>query len=134
MLEEVAEKDYHLDLKDVKFTFYRSTGAGGQHRNKTDSACRATHIPTGIVARAENDRSQHVNKEVALAALRSKLSSSEASAKREQRNQTRREHQGSGMRGDKIRTIRVQDNTVTCHRTNKKYKVKQYLKGDLSWF
>ncbi len=133
VLDEVSEKEYQLDLSDVSFSFYRASGAGGQHRNKTDSACRAIHTPSGIVVRAENARSQHVNKATAIEALRAKLSSSAKEAAQNERSSDRKGQVGTGMRADKIRTIRMQDNIVTCHRTNNKHKTKAYLKGDLSW-
>jgi len=133
VLPEVERPELRLDMRDVRLDYYRATGAGGQHRNKTDSACRATHVPSGTVARAENSRSQHQNRERALAALATKLKETEAQAVSGARKQQRKAQVGSGMRGDKIRTTRLQDDQVTDHRADRKYRAKSYLRGDLDW-
>lgn len=122
-----------LDPKDLRIDTYRGSGAGGQHRNKTDSCVRITHIPTGMVACGESNRSQALNKEDALAVLQAKLTYVKEQANRKERDATRKEHVGVGARGDKVRSIRYQDGIVTCERTGKKHRLKDYLKGDLSW-
>lgn len=130
----VPEKpEVRLNMKEVRLDTYRATGAGGQHKNKTDSAVRATHVPTGLVARSESERSQRVNREQALAALAAKLQQTAAQAATGAREATRRAQLGSGMRGDKIRTCREQDDQVTDHRSGRRTKLKSYLKGDLDW-
>ena len=133
VLDEESTVEINLDMKDVRIDFYRSSGSGGQHRNKTDSACRVTHIPSGIVARAENERQQCQNKANALAALKERLlerASEEASGDRKTK---RKKQVGTGQRADKVRTTRLQDNMVTDHISGKKHSAKKYLKGDLSW-
>lgn len=120
-------------MRDVRVDTYVGSGSGGQHRNKTASCVRCTHDPTGIVTRSESERSQHVNRANALAALAAKLAqrrSQEASAGR---SSTRKAQVGSGMRGDKVRTVRTQDGVVTDHRSGRKTRLKEYLRGDLSW-
>jgi len=131
VLPEPSQKEQRIESCDLEWTFYRSSGAGGQHRNKTDSAARVKHLPTGIVARAENDKSQHINKENALVALRAKLWSVQREKSLNKRNSKRREQVGSGMRGDKIRTVSVFNDVVHDHIANKKIPYKRYIKGHL---
>jgi len=133
VLPEPKRVEATLNMAEIRIDTYRGSGAGGQHRNKTDSAVRATHLPTGLVACSESERSQRVNKEQALAALAARLAQARAEAARGARAAQRREQVGSGMRSDKIRTIRLQDDTLTCHHSGKKYSVKAYLKGELPW-
>lgn len=122
-----------LNIKDVRIDSYIATGPGGQHRNKTASAVRATHLPTGIVARSESERSQHINKEYALAALTAKIQDKNRREANESRVAERKNQVGLGMRGCKVRSIRMQDDVLTCHRDGRKYSVKRYLKGELPW-
>lgn len=98
VLPEPVATDVRFDIKDLRIDYYRATGAGGQHRNKTDSACRVTHVPTGTVTRSENSRSQHTNREQALAALGAKLQETAAQAARGVRKARRKAQVGSGTR------------------------------------
>jgi peptide chain release factor 1 len=133
VLSEEQSARVEIDQRDLEFTFYRATGAGGQHRNKTDSACRVVHLPTGTSARSENSRSQHQNKAKVLEALQEKLQEIVSGAARTVRRETRKGQVGSGQRGDKRRTIRTQDGSVTDHVLGRQGKVKAYLKGNLDW-
>jgi peptide chain release factor 1 len=133
VLPEPERAEFTLIMGDVRIDCYVGSGSGGQHRNKTASCVRATHEPTGTVARSESERSQHVNRGLALSALAAKLAqrrSQEASAGLKSQ---RRQQVGSGMRGDKVRTVRTQDGVVTDHRAGRKTRLKEYLRGDLSW-
>ncbi len=115
----------------VAFKFCRGSGAGGQHRNTTDSAVIATHKPTGLSVRCEGERSQHRNKELALQLLSAKLSQAASLASQDSRNAKRKAQVGSGMRGDKRRTVALQRGTVVDHVLKKKMRSKEYLKGNL---
>jgi peptide chain release factor 1 len=131
VLPEATEAQVKLDMRDVDIRTCRGSGAGGQHRNKTESAIQATHKPTGIQVRCENERSQHQNREEALRILRTRLLQHEREAVKNDRDHDRRTQVGSGMRGDKIRTIAVQRDQVTDHRTGRQITVKAFLRGDL---
>lgn len=133
VLPEQEQAESVLDMSEVRIDTYRSTGAGGQHRNKTDSAVRATHEPTGLVARSESERSQHVNRAQALAALAAKLAQKRSEEASAGRGKDRRLQLGTGQRGDKVRTIRTQDGVVTDHRSGRRCRLKEYLRGDLEW-
>lgn len=126
-------KDVNINIKesDLDWKFSRGTGPGGQHKNKTDTAVQLTHKPTGIIARCDG-RSQSTNKEVALMILAARLRKRAVSQKHNITNDIRKKQVGSGMRGDKIRTIRVRDNKVVDHKTGKKTTYTKYAKGDFS--
>jgi peptide chain release factor 1 len=132
-LSEQEQVSTTLDMKEVSIDIYRAPGAGGQHKNKVETAVRARHIPTGIVARSESERSQGQNKAIALEMLAARVAKEKRDAVTHERAQERRQQVGSGERGDKIRTIRTQDGIVTCERTGKKHRLKDYLRGDLEW-
>lgn len=131
VLEEPTEAQFKLDLRDVEIRTCRGSGAGGQHRNKTESAIQATHVPSGVTVRCENERSQHQNRDEAFRVLRARLLQHERTAAKNARDQNRRTQVGTGMRGDKIRTIAVQRDQVTDHRTNRQTTVKKFLRGEL---
>jgi len=114
---------------DLDWTACRASGKGGQHLQKTDSAVQLTHLPTGVQVRSQGGRSQHGNKRDALDKLRSRLTADARAAASESRASTRREQVGSGMRGDKRRTIRVQDDSVVDHETGRAWRLRDYLRG-----
>jgi peptide chain release factor 1 len=116
VLPEVEDVDVELDMKDVKKDTYRSSGAGGQHVNKTESAVRLTHIPTGIVVECQDGRSQHKNYDKALQVLRSRLYEKELKKQQEELAGARKSLVGSADRSDKIRTYNYPQGRVTDHR------------------
>lgn len=120
---------FELREADVHITRTRGTGPGGQHRNKVESCVIATHRPTGISARADM-RSQHRSLEVAMQVLSARVMEHVTSAARRDREAHRRGQVGAGMRGDKIRTYRSQDDRVTDHRTNRTFRLAAWLRGD----
>jgi peptide chain release factor 1 len=119
---------------DLKIEWYSGTGAGGQHRNKHQNSCRITHIPSGLVATAQT-RSRQNSYNLAIQNIKETL---DTSAKRQYNSHiasTRKVQVGTGMRGDKIRTYRFQDDRVQDHLTNKTASTKKVLQGnfDLLW-
>lgn len=131
VLREPTEVEVRLDPKDLDIRTCRGSGAGGQHRNRTESAVQVTHTPTGIQVRCESERSQHQNKETALGVLRARLLEAKQHSSARARDNKRRNQVGSGMRGDKIRTVAVHRDQVTDHQTGKQIAVKDYLRGNL---
>ncbi len=129
VLDQEPDKSFKLDEKDVEIKTSRGSGPGGQHRNKTDSCVTATHKPSGVSVRIDM-KSQHQSKEMALKILASKISKSEAKAERNSREKIRKDQVGSGMRGDKIRTYRTQDDSIQDHVTGKTWKLKKWMRGD----
>jgi peptide chain release factor 1 len=115
-LDEVA--DVALNPADLRIDTYRSSGAGGQHVNKTDSAIRITHLPTGIVVESQDERSQHKNRSRAMSLLRAKLLETEQRKQTAQQAQERRLQVGSGDRSERIRTYNYPQGRVTDHRIN----------------
>lgn len=116
VLPEVDDIDVNLDMKDVRKDTYRSSGAGGQHVNKTESAVRLTHIPTGIVVECQDGRSQHKNFDKALSVLRSRMYEVEKSKQDAEHASKRKSLVGSADRSDKIRTYNYPQGRVTDHR------------------
>lgn len=116
IMPEVDDVDVELDMKDVKKDTYRSSGAGGQHVNKTESAVRLTHIPTGIVVECQDGRSQHKNYDKALTVLRSRLYEQELKKQQDEIAGHRKSLVGSADRSDKIRTYNYPQGRVTDHR------------------
>lgn len=115
---------------DLDWVFKRGTGPGGQHKNKTESAVVLKHKPTGIVAQCQSERSQHANKASALAVLRARVWEQQRAGAHGTLAANRRAQVGSGQRGDKRRTIRVQDGQVHDHLTGRRWKLDKYLSGD----
>lgn len=131
VLPEKDLKNFSLKEEDLKWSFARGSGKGGQHKNKTDTCVRLTHLPTKISVRIDG-RSQSSNKEEALKILTARVSLEQRKAAYQAREKERKSQVGSGQRGDKVRTIRVQDGIVTNHLTNKKTSFKKYRAGNFS--
>lgn len=116
VMPEAEEVDFELNPSDLRIDTYRASGAGGQHINKTDSAVRITHIPTGTVTTSQDGRSQHDNKDKAMRAMRTKLYEMKLREQEEALGSERRSKIGSGDRSEKIRTYNYPQNRVTDHR------------------
>ncbi len=129
VLSEPTVVELQLSDRDLEYKTTRGSGAGGQKRNVTASAVQLRHKPSGIAVRVESERSQHLNRQAALALLRAKLWERERGHLAGQRADERRRQLGSGMRGDKRRTIRVQAGTVTDHVTGRRWRFKDYARG-----
>ena len=130
VLPEVSETEVVIDEKDLSWSYCRGSGAGGQHRNVTDSAVILRHIPTGISIRCEAERRQDSNKRKALELLRAKIWNKAHQEKISSRDSARREQRGAGCRGDKRRTISIPRNSVVDHKTGKTWTFKRYAKGE----
>jgi peptide chain release factor 1 len=130
VLEVLPERSYQLKEADLELFTTKDSGPGGQHRNKTESCVIIRHKPTGIEAKAAS-KSQHDNRRTARAVLEARVAEFYRSREAAQRYHERREQRGSGMRGDKVRTYRMQDEIVTDHRTEKKCKLRDILAGKL---
>lgn len=132
VLPEVEDVEVEINNNDLRIDTYRASGAGGQHVNKTSSAIRITHIPTGIVIACQNERSQLQNKETAMKMLRSKLYEIEQEKQENELATTRRLQVGSGARSEKIRTYNYPQSRVTDHRINYTiYQLESFLNGNM---
>ncbi len=132
VLPEAQDVDVNLDEKDLKIDTCRASGAGGQHINKTESAIRVTHIPTGIVVYCQDQRSQVQNKETALAILKTKLYDKYKTEQDEKYAENRRTQIGSGDRSERIRTYNYPQGRLTDHRINfTVYALTEFLNGDM---
>ncbi len=132
VLPEMEEIDVKIDPKDLKIETFRASGHGGQHVNKTESAVRITHIPTGIVVSIQTERSQHQNREMAMRILKARLHQLEVEKKRKEIDYMRKSQIGSGERSEKVRTYNFPQNRVTDHRINyTTYRLEEILEGDL---
>ena len=121
-----------INPADLKVDTYRSSGAGGQHVNKTDSAIRITHIPSGLVVECQEERSQHKNRARAMSLLSSRLLDMEQSKQQKEQAETRRNLVGTGDRSERIRTYNFPQSRLTDHRINLTlYKLDQIMQGDL---
>ena len=128
ILNELPQIKVNILEKDLEWTTCRSSGAGGQHVNKTSSAVQLKHIPSGISVRVES-RSQHQNKQEALSLIKMRLAALEKDKVFSARTTDRKKQAGSGQRGDKIRTIRIQDGIVTDHKTGRRLQYRDYAKA-----
>ncbi len=131
VLEEPAPAEVRVHPRDIDERFVRGSGAGGQHRNKTSTAVALLHRPSGIRVRVDGGRSQHLNRQTALDILRARLLQRQREQHTGAINRRRRDQVGSGMRGDKVRTIQVRNGKVRDHRTGKRTSVRRYLRGHL---
>jgi len=132
VLPEMGEVDIEIDPKDVKIETFKASGHGGQYINKTESAVRITHIPTGIVVSIQTERSQHQNREIAMRILRARLHQLELEKRKKSIDGMRRNQIGSGERSEKVRTYNFPQSRVTDHRINfTTYRLKEIMDGDL---
>lgn len=132
LLEPDEDADIKVEEKDLRIDTYRSSGAGGQHVNTTDSAVRLTHIPSGIVVYCQEERSQHKNKDKALRLLKAKLAEEEQRKKQQAMASNRAAQVGSGDRSERIRTYNFPQNRVTDHRIELTlYSLDQVMEGGL---
>ena len=134
VMPEAEEVEFSIDPKDLQIDTFRSSGAGGQHVNKTESAIRITHLPTGTVVECQDERSQHKNRDRAMKILRTKLYEAEQEKQNAAIAQTRRSQVGTGDRSGKIRTYNFPQNRVTDHRLtgeNKNFNIAAVINGDL---
>ena len=134
VLPEIEDVDFKLDMNDLKIDTYRSSGAGGQHVNKTESAIRITHLPTGTVVECQDERSQYKNKDRAMQILRSKLYEAEQAKQAAAVAAERKSQIGSGDRSERVRTYNFPQNRVTDHRLtgdNKNFNIAAIMNGNL---
>ncbi len=132
IMPEAEEVDIDLNMTDVKRDTFRASGAGGQHVNKTESAIRLTHLPSGIVVECQDGRSQHKNLEKAISVLRSRLYQQELDKKNEERAAHRKSLVSTGDRSAKIRTYNYPQGRITDHRIGKTiYNLAAFMNGDI---
>lgn len=132
VLPEAEEVDFYLDPNDLRIDTFRSSGAGGQHINKTSSAIRITHIPTNTVVECQDERSQHKNKDKALRVLRARLYEAEVEKQQSAIAADRKSQVGTGDRSERIRTYNFPENRVSDHRIKLTlYKLDQFLNGSM---
>ena len=132
MPEPDEAEEVQINPAELRIDTFRASGAGGQHVNKTDSAIRITHLPTGIVAECQDDRSQHRNKAKAMAVLVARLRDKERNEREAKEAATRKSLVGSGDRSDRIRTYNFPQGRLTDHRINLTlYKLGMVMDGDL---
>ena len=132
MPEVTSIEEVNINMNDVRVDTFRASGAGGQHVNKTDSAVRVTHIPTGTVVECQDGRSQHKNKAQALSVLASRILDYQQQEQQKEQASQRKELVGSGDRSQRIRTYNYPQGRVTDHRINLTlYKLGEVMEGDL---
>ncbi|MBD3609031.1 MAG: peptide chain release factor 1 [Gammaproteobacteria bacterium] len=133
IMPEIDEvQGFDINPSDLKVDTFRASGAGGQHVNKTDSAIRITHLPTGVVVECQEERSQHKNRAKAMSLLQSRLLAAEQEKQQAEQAETRKLQVGSGDRSERIRTYNYPQGRMTDHRINLTlYKLDQIMEGDL---
>ena len=132
VLPEAEDVEVEINPNDLQIDTYRSGGAGGQHVNKTESAIRITHLPTGLVVQCQDERSQHKNKEKAMRVLKSRLLELYQNEAAAAEATSRRSQVGSGDRSERIRTYNFPQNRVTDHRIGLTlYKLEAFMDGDM---
>jgi peptide chain release factor 1 len=135
VLPEAEEVDVQINEGDLRIDIYRASGAGGQHVNKTDSAVRITHLPTGIVVAMQEERSQHKNKAKAMKILRSRMYEAQRASLHATRSADRKSQVGTGDRSERIRTYNFPQGRVSDHRINLTfYKIDRVMQGDFDEF
>ncbi len=135
VLPEIEDIDVEIDDKDLQIDTYRASGAGGQHINKTESAIRITHLPTGMVVNCQDERSQIKNKERAMSILRSKLYDFYKQQRDSEYKENRKSQVGTGDRSERVRTYNYPQGRVTDHRVNvTSYNLDGVLNGDIEQF
>ena len=133
ILPEAKEVDIDIRPDDLRIDVYRASGAGGQHVNKTESAVRITHIPTGTVVQCQDQASQHKNKAQAMKVLQARILAKEQETAHSERAEARKDMVGSGDRSERIRTYNYPQGRITDHRINLTlYKLEQILGGDMN--
>lgn len=134
VMPEVDEIDeIQINSSELRVDTYRASGAGGQHINKTDSAVRITHIPTGVVVECQDERSQHKNRAKAMALLKSRIMNAQQTKQRQEQAETRKSLVGSGDRSERIRTYNFPQGRLTDHRINLTiYQLNEIMEGNLS--
>ena len=132
VLPEAEEVDVEIDPGDLRIDTYRSSGAGGQHVNRTDSAIRITHIPSGLVVQCQDEKSQHKNKDKAMKVLASRLLDAKRQRAADERADNRRSQVGTGDRSERIRTYNFPQNRLTDHRIGLTlYKLDRFVSGEI---
>lgn len=132
MPEPEQQDEIEINKADLRIDTFRASGAGGQHVNKTDSAVRITHLPSGIVVECQDERSQHKNRARAMSLLAARINDAQASAHQEEQATTRRNLVGSGDRSERIRTYNFPQGRVTDHRINLTlYKLDEFVQGEV---
>ncbi|MBV9757893.1 MAG: PCRF domain-containing protein, partial [Alphaproteobacteria bacterium] len=135
VLPEAEEVDVQIDESDLRIDVFRASGAGGQHVNKTESAVRVTHLPTGIVVSMQEEKSQHKNRAKAMKILRARLYERSRAQQHASRAADRRAQVGTGDRSERIRTYNFPQGRVSDHRINLTlYKIERVMQGELDEF